>query len=813
MRGLRALAGIGLALLAPSAGAALDDRFLERVDAYRADGHVQIVIRLTGSFRYVDHSLSKSGDLLQVQLAPGDGAEAAATGTNLLRPPPSVEVPLQSVSASVSGATPTVVLTFLAATPVERVEIDPGEPSLVVTIPSFGFEPLPQRPAARRASPAIKSPQAPLPAPAATAARGTFVLVLGSDAAPADAELIAALEPQERLYHVLTHPDGVARQHLQLGFFDSDAAARARLARLPARHAGAWVAEITRLERERAAAGTTPVDLATLTVRPDRDATLPPVSVERLGELADEARRAATDADYARAHLLYARIAEYPVAPYRQDAIEALGVVREKSGQAAQAKAAYEDYLRRYPDGAGAERVRQRLQALIDAAAPPRLVARERISPEREPMAAFDLFGNFDQSFRQDRFSASELPVRTTRSLLNNTLDLNGRRRGRASDLRLRVSASYDEDFLDADGSEARTSAAYAEFNTRDQAHTARLGRQTRSSGGILGRFDGLYYGYRPLDWLRLNLAAGAPVAVTSEGLDSHRRFLGASTDLGPYWNAWNFTLYGAQQQVDGLTDRRAVGGELRYFADGRTLSGLLDYDLYFGEPNIAYLIASSGLGDATLSLIADRRKAPLLATSNALMGQTAQTIEDLGATYSEAELRELARDRTPTSTTLTANLSHPVLAQWRLSGDLTRTELTATPASGGVAAIPASGPDWYYGLQLVGTGLIRPGDVSTFGLRRIDATTYSAVSGLVDLRFAPIFDLRPSLRLRADRRQPDVGEPMWLYGSSLRLFYTPRPHLTFELEAASDFTSQQLQATTDHTRSEYYYLGYRYEF
>jgi len=46
--------------------------------------------------------------------------------------------------------------------------------------------------------------------------------------------------------------------------------------------------------------------------------------------------------------------------------------VRERAGQLAQAKAEYQAYLRRYPQGAGADRVRQRLQALAAASIAPR---------------------------------------------------------------------------------------------------------------------------------------------------------------------------------------------------------------------------------------------------------------------------------------------------------------------------------------------------------------------------------------------------------------------------------------------------------
>jgi len=74
--------------------------------------------------------------------------------------------------------------------------------------------------------------------------------------------------------------------------------------------------------------------------------------------------------DYSHAIALYTKILAYPNHPYRQDAQEYLGLARERNGQLAQAKAEYEAYLKLYPKGEGADRVRQRLTGLITAKAP-----------------------------------------------------------------------------------------------------------------------------------------------------------------------------------------------------------------------------------------------------------------------------------------------------------------------------------------------------------------------------------------------------------------------------------------------------------
>jgi hypothetical protein len=55
-----------------------------------------------------------------------------------------------------------------------------------------------------------------------------------------------------------------------------------------------------------------------------------------------------------------------------------------------------------------------------------------------------------------------------------------------------------------------------------------------------------------------------------------------------PQTDRWGGSLYYLQQNTSGITDRRALGMEARYFDSRRTLYLLLDYDLAFRAANIA---------------------------------------------------------------------------------------------------------------------------------------------------------------------------------------------------------------------------------
>ena len=81
----------------------------------------------------------------------------------------------------------------------------------------------------------------------------------------------------------------------------------------------------------------------------------------------DEARAALHKSNLGAAIQLLTKILKYPESEYSAEAQELLGVARQKSGQLAEARAEFEDYLRRYPTGEPSERVRQRLAGIETA--------------------------------------------------------------------------------------------------------------------------------------------------------------------------------------------------------------------------------------------------------------------------------------------------------------------------------------------------------------------------------------------------------------------------------------------------------------
>jgi hypothetical protein len=106
-----------------------------------------------------------------------------------------------------------------------------------------------------------------------------------------------------------------------------------------------------------------------------------------------------------------------------------------------------------------------------------------------------------------------------------------------------------------------------------------------------------------------------------------------------------------------------------------------------------------------------------VLTTRNALIGQPVADFATLVTMFDEPTLRQLASDRTADSSTVALYWSRPVGEHWQMYLDGSHSRLSSTVASGGVEGTPSS-RDSGLGLQMIGTGLWKPGDVWIMGLR-----------------------------------------------------------------------------------------------
>lgn len=535
------------------------------------------------------------------------------------------------------------------------------------------------------------------------------------------------------------------------------------------------------------------------------------------------ARKAITGGDYSQGIQLSNAILEMPPSPESQDALELLGLARERNGQKAHAKAEYEKYLSLYPEGEDTDRVNQRLAGLVTATSKPTVTTntqKEKKTPR--PSTKWRTVGSLSQFYYHDERSVDEESYRVELSNLVTTFDLSVRGRSDRFDHRVQITGDNGHDFIDNEN-DGRFSRLFYEVTDKKRNNRLKLGRQDYSKGGVLGRFDGAVLGLGITKKTSVNVATGYLLDIDNY-LDfsyvKNRRFLSLNVDLGNQLKDWNISFYGVQQMVDDVVDRQAVGGEVRYFRPTFNVFSILDYDTSYQELNI-FLLNANWIKpqQGTLYTTIDIRKVPYLSTSNALQGQPSLTIEELLKLFSEEEVRQLAQDRTATSQTFTFGGSKQLNrflqghGQYQVSGDFTINNTSGMPESGGIPEIPASGNNYFFGGQMIGNSILKSGDTSILSLRFGFTEAARDMSINFDTRYPLTSRLRFNPRLRYLHRTGLVNDSkLNTVRLSAKADYQFRS-VQFEGELGVDFTSDELSGDVIRSRGLFSYVGYRWDF
>jgi len=816
---------------------------LDRIGIESVTAGSEIQVYFNFPLRYVVHTPTKHGDVLQIEVRPlaARDLQGQRQGEReTLSQAPSESVPLKQVSyEELSEQAARLTLTF--ARPVEfQVSGSPDSRSIVVTLlAAEAAEPADIPPSIPPPEPAAALPHAlPPEKPAALEPAASpptvvdlsypYAVNLQSTTSPVDQAALPDLEAlgRHRLYATQFTKDGQLWYRLRLGFFPTKEAAETAKASVLDAFPGAWVTKVPSEERERSAELTLNVPATAASdaqlVAPAAPAKQAPTGTgtagkATTGDLMADARAAMTGGDTRRAIQLLTKILQQPDSADRQEAQELLGLARERNGQLAHAKAEYETYLKAYPEGEAAERVRQRLAGLLTARAAPKEKLRATGAADQESDVETRLSGSWSQFYSRDE-SFTDIEGRTiNQSELDSNLDLDGSIRDDRYEAGVRISGGYLRDFEDpGPGSDGRVTTAYIDAFDSETELFGRVGRQTQSSGGVLGRFDGGLASYQISPKVKANAVAGLPVeSTTGLEIDTDRYFYGVSMDFGTFAEAWDTNLFAINQIADGITDRRAVGGEVRYFQPNRTAFGLVDYDIDYNELNIALLTGNYIFPDqTTLNLSLDYRRSPILTTTNAIQGQTAGSLTALLETLSEDEVRQLAEDRTATSKSVTVGASRPLNSMFQVSADVTASSLSGTDASGGVEASEGTGLELFYSAQLIGSSVIKEGDLAVLGLRYADTQNSDRYTVDVNTRYPVNRAFRVNPRLRTDYRENknDDGTQISVKPSVRFDYYWTRT-LLLELDLGAEWTNDRIDSTSDDRTGFFVNVGYRVDF
>ncbi len=211
-----------------------------------------------------------------------------------------------------------------------------------------------------------------------------------------------------------------------------------------------------------------------------------------LERIMGKAKTAMADKDYGQAILHYETVLSFSDNRFGEEAMEFLGLARERNGQFANAETVYKKYLDKYPKGEGAGRVKQRLAGLSTARKTPKEKLRVA-KPQSQRASNWDVFGGFSQ-FYEGRALANETDaLKVDESFVTSDLDVTVRGETYGFDIRSRFSGGYAFDLLsNGPGDEKRISNLFLEGTHKNTESSIHFGRQTRNDvGGVIGRFDG----------------------------------------------------------------------------------------------------------------------------------------------------------------------------------------------------------------------------------------------------------------------------------------------------------------------------------
>ncbi|MBI5925961.1 MAG: tetratricopeptide repeat protein [Aquabacterium sp.] len=665
-----------------------------------------------------------------------------------------------------------------------------------------------------------------------------YVIALARSADP-KLEIDAPIPQSLQNYQVFTARrvvDGKQVHEMDLGYFSTLAEAEAamkQLSRFPA-------AVIVKLGDATASKASAP-----------GQATAPAATADQQArDLLDQSRQAYEQQKPEEAIRLLNQLLDLPATAVTPDAQELLGMVRLSQGEQAKAQAEFESYLKQYPSGPGAERVK----GLLAGIQPADLKLVPTIESIKTPEGAITTTGSISQYYYGGKsttatqavrdtdgtlLSADEInnrskaPISTTdQRLLSTNVDTTWRSRDADRDIKLVFRDQFDYNMLsDAQlkgksRDRNRLNAAYFDYQGLKNGLRGRLGRQSAMWGGE-GRYDGASgsYAFRP-KW-KVSAAAGQP---TDKLGAAKRQFFGTSIDADALTPNMGASLFVLQRNIDGEVDRRATGADLRYFTQSSSLMASTDYDVIFKKINVVSLQGTYTAEDNTTVLATyERRSLAPASLSQTLFfqyqeftdaGIIPQTITDLkNRGYTVDQLRELVRANTSYWTHSMLSVTTPVSPQWQTGATL---DFNRTGAIAPNAVLPqgqaASGLSKTLSLLAIGSNLYSARDTNVFTVSLMRGKqiktymlNYNNMTPLTDT-----WQLEPGLRWQRNISQDtttglNITTVAW--GPGLKASFKPRPSVTLESNLNVDYTRTEGVANNDQSTRYTYFLGYRYDY
>lgn len=527
---------------------------------------------------------------------------------------------------------------------------------------------------------------------------------------------------------------------------------------------------------------------------------------------------------------------------YSEDAQFWIGIAKERGALLPKAILEYNAYLKLYPSGKGSQWVKDRL-AVLKASQPGLFSATStpfvNTPPVQNTEFQYSEFGSLSmegylgasQSTTLATVGTTQTPTTVSstdqKSVMTN-INMTARANNNEYDNRLVFQDYYAANYLPGQANTSRVGAAFYELKDRLQNYSVKIGRQSGMGGGVLGRFDGIAAGYGITPDYKVNVVAGQLSDVT---LDEQPKFKGASLDFG-IRSPLGGSAYYIDQSVYGITDRRAVGGNLRYFEPSFNIMSMLDYDLLFMAPNFMTVqgtVNGGGKGN-DYNFILDRRRSPILDLRNAVNGSTVTFNSLLQTGFATSDLVGWANQRTTTTSMAGVGMVNHLNEKWNTGTDVSYSITDALAASGQVdpttnicidvmvgcvPATPSSGPAWSFSQRLTGIGIFQPRDVNNFSVNYTKTMTSTGegfqFSNHSELSEKMTLDTNMSLGHQTD----NTGGKSDNFSPSERVSYRLKNNITLDSQIGLTWsnTSNSTLQTSSRTFQDFLSFGFRFDF
>jgi len=573
-------------------------------------------------------------------------------------------------------------------------------------------------------------------------------------------------------------------------------------------------------------------------IEPKFTVAMPPPNASAK-DLMTSGKAAMAAGEYENATQMFNRLLNLPPNEYSQDAQELVGNSRDKNGDFAKAKIEYELYLKLYQQSEGALRVKLRLAAINNGTAK---VAENKVSTKRQinQVNQNNIFGSLSQyyyggkSMTDNTSGGIKTSTRNTdQSAFVTSFDATDRWRHNQYDDKLVFRDAQTHNFLPGSGSNRsdinRLTAAYWDHEDKLLGYMTRLGRQPGNAQGVLGMFDGVFVKYSITDQYRITGVAGVPDNGSHSPIITNRHFYGSALEFGLPGSTVSGNVYAIQQIADRLTERRAVGTELRYFNNSTSAFGLLDYDTIYHDVNIAFVQGNwTSSNQITFNALLDHRKSPILYGETAIQAvpfASPLSVGGLQNVLTNSQIYSTIKKITAETDTALIGATKQITQKWQLGGDvrLNRTvgtlgiDLSLIPGGINVAPIPSTGIAYTYDLQAIGINTLFSDDTSVINTSFVyDPHYFAQTLGLTNVAtFRSKWHVTSSLNLyhqKGDASQ--LGQTTYKIAPTARISYQLLNNALVEADLGFEKTYQDDNANTKlRSTRESMFVGYRWDF